>query len=335
MSGRTVILYANNQNIGDLLSALGIKSLIDKRAHMFPFERRSKALHRLLSGLGANDTLIIGGGGLLKVGFDKLWHQIVEKQAKNQFRSILWGIGYCDVVGEHSRGHLELHREVVYRSVASTFRDETSYEAFSDLPNSQLIGCPSVVAIRDIKHDHDHDHSKRNGRPELLQVDHPGLLSAISLELSVDATAEVTSACSKWARAHGLSHRRYDNRIEPVALMPRPLVARLGASSLETWLARQRVESILSSVYDPSEVVVTSRLHGAIIACALDKKVVALSGDSKIRDFFAMVGLLDFLVEEPSGIFAALDRVSDQPSARAAIDRIVLQNKLFSAGLQL
>ncbi|MBU1820978.1 MAG: hypothetical protein KKG00_05635, partial [Bacteroidetes bacterium] len=54
---------------------------------------------------------------------------------------------------------------------------------------------------------------------------------------------------------------------------------------------------LLTGYYGQSDLVVSSALHGCIIAVALGRKVVAVSGDKKIDAFMEAVGLGEWVLD--------------------------------------
>lgn len=322
---RVTVLYANNENIGDLLSAVGIRTLMGGAATLFPFEGRRAATGRMLNGLRADDMLIVGGGGLLKATFDRTWEQVLQAQERRGFATVLWGIGYCDVLGAETRGSVELHRAAVSRAALAGFRDESSWRPFAEVGHARVIGCPSGVAVRDVARARKQSRSAGH----VLQVNHPDLLRSVSLRYGADAEATIVAATSGLAARMEVPLVTTSNLIFGPPL-PARAKARLGATRWETGVAELMASRVLREKYVKAEVVVTSRLHGAIIATTLGKKVVALSGDAKISDYMASVGLKDFVVHDPAELADVVDRLDEQPTAEASIQAFAEENERFA-----
>lgn len=322
------VLYANDENIGDLLSARGIQSILKGSARLHPFEGRRAATARMLDHLGPDDTLVIGGGGLLKSTFDRTWEQVLEAQRRRGFASVLWGIGFCNVIGRTAQGDVDLHREAVSRARASTFRDHSSLAPFADLSNTQVMGCPSVVAVREALR----GRAPRAGGVRALQVDHPDLLRSITDRYGIDAEEAVSRHASEWAGRRGIERVRITNLVPALGVPPR-LRARLAVSRWESRRAAALVTAYVRHHYADAEVVVTSRLHGAIIAAAAGRRIVALSGDTKISEFMESVGLGRYVVEDPGQLGDAFERLDVQPSTEHIIDDQVEANLRFARSL--
>ena len=319
------ILYANNENIGDLLSAVGIRTLMGGEATMFPFEGRSVATSRMLNGLREGDTLIVGGGGLLKATFDRTWEQVLVAQDRRGFNTVLWGVGYCDVIGSETKGSLALHRDAVSRAALAGFRDELSWRPFLDVDHASVIGCPSGIAVRGISRGGRQSHAAGH----VLQVDHPDLLRSVSLRYGADAEAAIVAATSGLAARMRLPLVPTANLIAGTPLAPR-VKARLAASRWEIRGAELMASRVVREKYAKAEVVVTSRLHGAIIAATLGKKVVALSGDAKIGEYMVAIGLKNFVVHDPAELADVVDRLDQQPSTEESIQAFIDGNERFA-----
>ena len=329
MNCTLVVVYANDENIGDFLSAQGIALVTGGHPRLFPFERRIPALGSFLKSLDERSTVIVGGGGLLKVSFDRFWRVVLACRAQAGFRLILWGVGYCDVVGEDTRGALELARQVVQQSAGSAFRDRLSYEPFSDLPRTRTIGCPALHAVQRMEL----PVASKGDQPRLLRVDHPGLLAGISNRQQLDAAKHVAAVCEEWARPRGMHVDTTSNMVRRVGRMPDRIRARMAVTTLETRLAAHRVAAAVSQYYAPADIVVTSRLHGAIIAAALGKPIVALSNDAKIDQFMSSIGLSDYVTDDPREISRLLDGLDCQPATGDRVEELRAQNEAFAQDL--
>jgi polysaccharide pyruvyl transferase WcaK-like protein len=84
-------------------------------------------------------------------------------------------------------------------------------------------------------------------------------------------------------------------------------------------------------VYRESDLVVSSRLHGCIIALALGKKLLAISGDRKVESFMARAGLEPWVVDvaEVQAIPGYLKRIGQQGSVQEFIARSRQENALL------
>ena len=82
---------ANNLNIGDYFSLLGVKDAVGLSGDEIFLERRKVSLAKKLNGLSSNDLLIIGGGGIIKDNFRKYWVDILKYKKKKNMKFIYLG----------------------------------------------------------------------------------------------------------------------------------------------------------------------------------------------------------------------------------------------------
>ena len=81
--------------------------------------------------------------------------------------------------------------------------------------------------------------------------------------------------------------------------------------------------------YAAADLVLTSRLHGCIIALAMGRKVLAVSGDLKIEAFMNSVGLGMWALEpdELNRLGERLEALPSQPSVQDRIEQIRQANR--------
>jgi polysaccharide pyruvyl transferase WcaK-like protein len=99
-------------------------------------------------------------------------------------------------------------------------------------------------------------------------------------------------------------------------------------------ISRGREEELQATLalYERSDLVLSSRLHGCILALAHNCKLLAVSGDYKVEAFMAAAGLGDWVigledVEELPAYFEALER---QPSAAKFVKQARQQNSTIA-----
>ena len=90
-------VYANQSNIGDWLSAIGIQSLLAPAAitELFcdaPFVADTLATLAVAS---KGDAVVVGGGGLFMDYFTPFWEGL--RAIVDSVPTYLWGVGYCDL----------------------------------------------------------------------------------------------------------------------------------------------------------------------------------------------------------------------------------------------
>lgn len=252
-------IYANRSNIGDWLSAKGIQKLLS------PLEITEclcdvpflKETMKRLNKATEKDLIIIGGGGLLMDYFIPFWEGF--KPVANSVPFCIWGIGYFDLKNEPSLPPGNLIEGIINKSKLCIVRDELSR---SYLPHCNLpapVPCPSINVI---------DKVLTNGK-NILHVDN-------YTTAGKEAYNAMCTAAENFAADNKIIYRQTNNRI-------------LKNSDTE-------MTQILS-LYQNSEYVISSALHGCIIGVVMGLKVLAVSGDRKIDAFMEAVGLKEWVVD--------------------------------------
>ncbi len=283
---RLLQVYANRSNVGDWLSAMGVRSLLpegetEELLCDGPFV--PETLERLAAA-GPGDGVLIGGGGLFMEYFRPFWEGFAEIAGRAPFA--VWGAGYVDLKAEETRLPPVLLRPILARARVVAVRDALTRDLL-DLPGTLLSPCPSALAV------------------PVPETDGHGVLHSANYTTAGPASYEATRAAARaFAEATGRRYRETNNRIE--------------ADS------RAGLAAVLD-LYARSDVVVSSRLHGCIIALAMGRRLVAISGDRKIESFLEPLGLTDRLLDAddleglPAAIAAATAGPVPVPDFRAAV----------------
>lgn len=115
---------ANNTNIGDYFSMLGVRELVNMPGKEIYMAGNPKQFDSEISRLKKDDILIIGGGGLLKDHFSKYWEIILNYKKKNNFTFILFGIGVCDLKGQKTIINSNLLQDIMDNSKSLFIRPD-------------------------------------------------------------------------------------------------------------------------------------------------------------------------------------------------------------------
>jgi hypothetical protein len=262
-------VYANQSNAGDWLAARGIQSLLQPHAvrDLFCDTPFVADTMRELAQAGPEDFVIIGGGGLLMDYFRPFWEKFLTAAVEVPFG--LWGIGLCDHKHAPSQLPPALLRRIVQTSKLCFMRDELTRAALSEFHLPEPAPCPALVAVA----------PRTGARGQLLHVDHFELLGPSNYQ-------RIVRAAQEFAQRTGRVYRQCNNRI-----------------GKGQWFA---VESILN-LYASADIVLSSRLHGCVIALAIGRPVLAISGDRKIESFMRAAGLGDWVLD-----LAQLDSLPDR-----------------------
>lgn len=265
-------------------------------------------LNGALETRGPADLVIVGGGGLLKSSFDRFWSYVLDAHRRRNFQLIVWGIGVCDVKGQDTRGSRQLHDEIAERCSLMAVRDERSRECFSDTVPVAITGCPAIPFSQAAFP------GGGRARSAWLVVDRPGLLEAMGEQEVRGGLAGVVGRAS----APDRPLVSIDNLVRmPPRPLPRDLAARLVPGRTErAWISR-RHSSYVRRYYLAADAIITSRLHGAMIASALGVPWIALSGDHKIEGFADLVGASDLVC---GSVDALRERLGDTSWRERVVD---------------
>ena len=195
---------------------------------------------------------IVGGAGLLHFGFEPFWRALLREC---RIPIMIWGIGCCmpDRV-RSDPAQLGVPRSVV-AAVATrcdlvNVRDDVTAEYYG-LDHVSIAPCPTVAYLDDVRN------SRAPTRYDYLIALHKSLMSPEE----VRSTFDVVKAMR--VRAVYTENRQ---------------TFHLGLSD------------VINALYRRSGAVITSRLHGAIVAYALEVPYVAIAYDEKLRAFCRLYG---------------------------------------------
>lgn len=243
-------LYSNRHNIGDLFSALGIKKLLKGKNLTDLYWCDSAATRLALENLSSQDKLIVGGGGLLMDYFEEMWKAVLK--VPSEALLVIWGIGFCHHKSSDTSLNKSLMKKIVERADLVAVRDRVTFEMLGEFSNKiRLSGCPSVVVAKEWK---------RRKQKYLLHVIHP--------ELLLEEVIEWRDTANKLAKKSGLKY------VEINHLAPR------------NELSRHLYLQALKYYYTHSKIVISSRLHGVILASALGVPLIPVSADHKIEAYW-------------------------------------------------
>lgn len=251
-------IYANKSNIGDWLSALGIQSLLkyNNIKELFCDEPFLDKTFAELEKLSPDDVIIIGGGGLFMDYFTPFWDRFLDIAGDIPF--CIWGVGFCDLKQEPSLAPFYLLKEIVKKSHLTVVRDNFSRDYLSAAISYQPIPCPSMAVI---------DIEKRNNF-SLLHVDN-------YLSVGASSYKKMDEIGQEFAVKTDRKYRQTNNRIHSGN--------------------KKELAAILSR-YQEADMILSSALHGCIIAVSMGKKIIAVSGDRKIDAFMTAAGLEDWVL---------------------------------------
>lgn len=287
-------VFANRSNIGDWLAAKGIQRLL----HPLPVTEHlcdADFVPDTLRRLGrlGPDDLVVIGGGGLFMDYFAPFWQGIAERS-GDLRYCLWGVGYCDLKAEPSHPPQQMLRQVVARSALCVVRDELTRGHLGAAGQPPPVPCPSLAAIEP-------------AAPGwgLLHVDNYTTVGPGAFEV-------MDQAGRRFAAATARPYRRTNNRIEPGS---------------EHGLAH------CLALYAQSDLVVSSALHGCIVAVAMGRPVLAVSGDRKIEAFMQAAGLGDWVLDHAdlAPLGQRLEALPGQRQAQAFVEHARTQNRQVAA----
>ncbi len=284
-------VFANRSNIGDWLSAKGIQKLLAPAdiTECLCDVPYIEETMEILSKATAQDLIVIGGGGLLMDYFVPFWKAFQPIAQRVPF--CIWGVGYCDLKLEPSLPTGRLIEAIVNQSKLCYVRDELSR---SHLPHCQLpepVPCPSINVIQP---------APTPGK-DLLHVVNYSTAGAGTYD-------QMCLAAQQFVADKGIAYRETNNRVK-----------KDNVDEMSRVLAH----------YANSDIVLSSALHGCIIAVAMGKKVLAVSGDRKIEAFMEAVGLGNWVLDitQVSSVRSRLDEIVSQPDPRMMLEGVRQKNE--------
>ena len=288
-------VFANRQNIGDWLSAAGIQSLL---APLPVRQHLCDAPYRAetlaeLARLQPPDVVVIGGGGLFMDYFVPFWEGLLRMKPRVPY--YIWGVGFCDSTQQPTRGPTGLLEAVVRGARRCLVRDELTrrYLAGCNLPPP--VACPSLKLLTPVP---------RTTRRSL---------HVVNLHSVGPAAFTAMAACAQEFVAE--TSRSYDETNNQVL--------------------RDDCDELMRRLdqYRQADVVLSSGLHGCVLAVGLGRPVVAVSADRKVDAFMKLAGLADWVC--PAGALARLPAllraVNRQADTTAFVQATQMQHRAFAA----
>lgn len=245
-------VYANRSNVGDWLSARGIQALLAPE-EVVEHLCDERFVDGTLESLSAADPsdVVVIGGGGLFMDYFRPFWEGLLEIDAPPF--CVWGAGVCDLKREASTVSRALLERLVSKSVFCVVRDDLTRQLLPTSANAWAVPCPAMAGLA----------SAPTAGTTLLHSVH-------KFAVGLEAYEAARTALEAFAERTGRELCEVDNRI------PENSEAAYGA---------------VLAQYARAEIVVSSRLHGCIIAVTMGRKVLAISGDRKVEAFMRAAGL--------------------------------------------
>ena len=196
------------------------------------------------------EQVIVGGAGLLHSVFEKFW---VDLDKNCKLPIIIWGIGVCLPDNDSVKGvPKQVVQSVFSRAVYANVRDELTRDFYQLPADISLTACPTLVHVAN----NFKVQAKVDGGKRILHSSH------VDLE-----PTSTTPEIKKIIESAGYKYYFTEN-IETKKLLLKRIL----------------------NMYQDCDYVVTTRLHGAIIAYAFKRPYIAISFDPKVAAFHKLYG---------------------------------------------
>jgi polysaccharide pyruvyl transferase WcaK-like protein len=194
--------------------------------------------------------VIVGGAGLLHSVFEKFWLEL-DKNCKLPIT--IWGVGVCLPNNDQVKGVSKpVVQSVFAKAKLANVRDELTRDFYQLDPRLSITACPTLFYIANTFKVID----KEKNEKKILHSSH------VDLE-----PTSTTPQIKKIIETAGFKYYLTEN--------------------IET--KKQPLKKILK-MYQDCDYVVTTRLHGAIIAYAFKRPYIAISLDPKMTAFHKLYG---------------------------------------------
>lgn len=227
--------------------------------------------------------VIIGGAGLLHRGFEEFYAQRLLKRCAVPW--VVWGVGVCLPHGVADGVSPQVARALFTKASLVCVRDALTQGLYA-LAGATVMPCPSVVYVAPFKRYVD------PRATTILYVAHTELVD------------------------HAITERHYQ------LLKSAGFRVKLITHRFATEKSRAEIARMIKNDYCASKVVVTTRLHGAIVAYALGIPYIAIPYDEKVVSFCATFGN-GIIVDNDADLIAQLRKKNQIPLHAGAINRVV------------
>jgi hypothetical protein len=247
-----VHIYSAANNIGNYLPVLGIWDLMG--AEYDTWNAHDTAMD--FDFINRNYRgVIIGGAGLLHRSFEPFWRRFISQC---EIPAVTWGVGTCIKDSErgldtdHRSVSLSVGREGLAKCVLVNLRDPLTVDWYG-MRTATVAACPTIHYLAG--RSYHHKPPEERGSAVLLSS-HRSLVGEVESDRIIDYAKSIWSDLST---TDNMQRRRMG------------------------------LDDIIEQ-YCTASLVVSTRLHGAIIAFGLGVPYIAIARDDKIRSFAAYYG---------------------------------------------
>jgi hypothetical protein len=242
--------YSSVDNIGNYLPVLGIQKMLSQSTDTWCIHDKNIDFEFV----NANyKCVIIGGAGLLHECFEEFWNKFLNEC---KLPTIIWGVGVClpdstgvrtDLIDSTKRSGInrKVFAEVANKCDLVNLRDDLTADYYG-LKEVHISPCPTIVYLEKF-------------RNSVNKISNQVLFSSHKELVAVTTQERIQSSIKNL-----IPKFKYTDNIQ------RPSLG---------------LDDIIQRFYCNTSILVTTRLHGAIIAYGLDIPYIAIPRDEKLRDF--------------------------------------------------
>jgi polysaccharide pyruvyl transferase WcaK-like protein len=239
--------YLKSNNIGDYLPTLAFWQELGYKTDLYCIKNRKIDFNFINKNY---DYIVIGGGGILSKRSHHFYQDIVKKC---NLPIVIWGCGMCLPYGKtHIQKGFDKNtaKKLASQSLFISLRDQLT-KKYYNFKDAIVSCCPCILYLQQFKNMTSSNNNK------ILYSCHPHLVKDIDNKKIIDSIRE----------AVGKDYFTYTDH------------------SFKKEKTVQEIDNVISNRYCKSKLVVTTRLHGAIIAYALGIPYIAIPYDKKIKAF--------------------------------------------------
>jgi hypothetical protein len=248
-----VHIYSAANNIGNYLPVLGIWDLMGDEYDTWNAHDSAIDFDFINQNYGG---VIIGGAGLLHRAFEGFWRRFITQC---EIPAVTWGVGTCikdserELRTDDRSVSMSVGREALSKCVLVSLRDPMTVDWYGIGP-AHIAACPTIHYLAS----HQSRQRTRRGAQgdRVLFSSHPSLVGESETDRIVERARTIWPDLSV---TNNMQRRRAG------------------------------LHDIIEQ-YRSSSLVVSTRLHGAIIAFGLDLPYIAIARDDKIRSFATYYG---------------------------------------------
>ncbi|AFZ01176.1 polysaccharide pyruvyl transferase family protein [Calothrix sp. PCC 6303] len=247
--------YSSVDNIGNFTPVIGIQEMLGHVTDTWCIHDKEIDFDFINSNY---KCAIIGGAGLLHQCFEGFWTKFLNEC---KIPVIIWGVGVClpdktgvrkDLLDSTANAGVDrkIVAEVAKKCELINVRDDLTAEYYG-FDNADISACPTIKMMQNFR-----DSVDRNSQTALYSS-HEELVSEVDKQ---EIKATIAKSITKF---------RYTDNIQ------------------RTYLG---LNDIISDYYCHSQLLITTRLHGAIISYGLGIPYIAIARDAKMREFCRING---------------------------------------------